>query len=271
MPRTILTGGWLAITASCWITSIPAYAQLSPATWVESITLSYGTTTKEWNGSNTALPEAHTEELKAPGYDVLGSLTYDNPGPPQLVTHQEAVGRTSKGTTQETLWFEFQVVETSTPPIPVSEVPITIYVIGSAEATGRTCFVYDVCNRAEGSVSFLVGKNGERVMEEFMISGDGKKNLVASKSVSTEAGQRFNASLTCQAFVDEGPFTSPRLTATASAYATVIVSDYLISGTESKYSDFFHIEYSPGYWALGNPTPVHPTTWGKIKSLYSGY
>jgi hypothetical protein len=47
------------------------------------------------------------------------------------------------------------------------------------------------------------------------------------------------------------------------------VSDDLIPGTSSKYSDFYEIEYGPGYWALGNPSPINSVTWGKIKSLYS--
>jgi len=57
--------------------------------------------------------------------------------------------------------------------------------------------------------------------------------------------------------------------ATATLLATITMSPGLIPGTDFKYSDYYRIEYSPGYWALGEPTPVAPTTWGRIKSLYS--
>ena len=65
-------------------------------------------------------------------------------------------------------------------------------------------------------------------------------------------------------------FLSPGQWAEATATITpnfAITTD-LIPGTNSKYSNYFEIEYSPGYWALGNPTPVQTSTWGKMKSHY---
>lgn len=42
----------------------------------------------------------------------------------------------------------------------------------------------------------------------------------------------------------------------------------IIPGTTDNFRDFYEVEFSPGYWALGFPTATTPTSWGRIKSLY---
>jgi hypothetical protein len=107
-------------------------------------------------------------------------------------------------------------------------------------------------------------------MDETLGSIGALQSLNASKVVSAVIGEPLNALMTAVTYVMESPLMpTSHLRATASVYPTVTVRYDVIPGTDdSRYSDYFHIEYSPGYWALGNPTPVQTSTWGKIKSQY---
>jgi hypothetical protein len=43
------------------------------------------------------------------------------------------------------------------------------------------------------------------------------------------------------------------------------IVDEVVPAMNGSYRDFFSLEFGPGYFALGNPTPVAPATWGGIK------
>ena len=76
--------------------------------------------------------------------------------------------------------------------------------------------------------------------------------ILASAQITTgDLGATDNAS--AEAFVDP----------------IFVVSSDIIPGTSTRYDEVYEVEFSPGYWALGNPAPVEPSTWGMIKQLYT--
>jgi hypothetical protein len=105
------------------------------------------------------------------------------------------------------------------------------------------------------------------IAQNYAVDMDG---FPVSITFDVPPGEILYASL--QAFVTVGvEQTDPGSwgEANASVQAQLEVSPNPIPGTMAKYSDYFQMEYSPGYSALENSTPVIPTTWGKLKTIYS--
>ena len=264
MPRTFPTGGWLALVV-CLATSSVATAQLSPAQWAESMTLSAGFSQRVWYGSDPSSPEAHSEEFGT----LKGILEYGSAGRPEIIAKESASGTSSgySGTTHGALTTEFRVVETSAPPMSLTYVPITVTAEGYVESAGSGCVDFYVCNQARAIVHFGVWTSGATYEDSTESWVGARENINLTKVVPALVNRVFTMNITANAYVSK--VFGSTVSATADISCAVAVSSDLIPGTESRYSDFFQIEYSPGYWALGNPTPVAPTTWGKIKSLYS--
>jgi len=108
-----------------------------------------------------------------------------------------------------------------------------------------------------------------RKLSEASTTGDtGPILLDATQTVSIQPGVVLDGSISVLAIA--ALFTvSTDIGATASVGPAFEITGDFIPGTESQYRDFFEIEYSPGYWALRDTTPVAPTTWGKLKAFYS--
>ena len=78
----------------------------------------------------------------------------------------------------------------------------------------------------------------------------------------------LNASLIAQASITAFGVDAGGASASAFVDPIIEVADETIPGTSDSYRDHFDIEFGNGYYALGDPTPVEPATWGRIKSLY---
>jgi hypothetical protein len=163
--------------------------------------------------------------------------------------------------------FQFQVLESAMPPVPVTAVPVHIHAQGTADATG------DSTLRAASFSRFTL------ISTALLISWDVSADNVgggAPPSDSFDNDDQLELApdevISGEIFVDAGiGAESPPLVAGSSAEATfdpvIEVADMTIPGTSAKYRDFFTVEFSPGYFALGQ-SPVEQTTWGKIKRLY---
>ena len=271
MFRTIQTGGWLA-GAACLLFAAAASAQLTPATWIETVILGAGDVTQEWDGQNDALPEPLLYTLPSVGSLIEGDLTFGPTGPPfisalakQSMSNYGGGEATSRGR----VTFQLRLIEKSAPPVVVDYVPLRIGVQGSVVVSGN-CSQF--CIGSAGAAIVLMNGDIEvlRKTASANMHGDlGPILLDSNQSISLHPQTVLTGSVIVQAYVGGAPIPGMRAEATAFAGPAFEITSAFIAGTESQYRDFFEIEYSPGYWALGNPTPVTPTTWGRIKSLYS--
>ena len=270
MFRTIQTGGWLAGAAFLLLTA-PASAQLEPTTWTESVTLRLDNTTQNWTGDDPASPEPLTEELVGPKGHVNGTVSYGPAGPPEILVSEEEscqMYTPASGSSSGVVTFSFRVVQTSSPPVDVSYIPILVTVLGSVNASGGGDNIF--ANHASARVSFSLTRSEAEIINEQVSTTNGPAAIDFSKTFSALLDGVFIGRMQCAAGVSKG-LLDPKYKATADAniHPEISLTSAFIPGTESKYADYFAIEFSPGYWALGDPTPVNPTTWGRIKSLYS--
>jgi hypothetical protein len=271
MLRTIQTGGWLA-GAACLLLTASSSAQLEPASWTELVRLYDGPLFyQEWAGQDATSPESLTHSVTSTQYSLESGLTFGPPGPPFITAHSEGTLSTyaygiygNRATAQGTVSFQLRIIEKAPPPVVVEYVPLMIGVHGS---------VVVAPNSYGSAVASLVVMNGNTQVfgksSEANTRGDrGPILLDATQTVSIQPGVVLTGSTSFSALV--ALFTvDANIEATASVGPVFEIASAFIPGTASEYRDFFEIEYSPGYWALENPTPVHTTTWGKIKSLYS--
>jgi hypothetical protein len=276
MPRTILTGGWI-LPVLCL--SLPAIVHADPlpsATWTETMSIHAATVTKEYGGQDAIAPEALSGTLSASQYSLEGDVTFGHSGPPFAIAH--AKGSLTNGggdllhplsygvISESVITFDLMIVPTHVPPVQVENVPFVITSVGSLFATGQCTFCVSA---GTASGSMVVYENDVEVFNKTVsiTSNDGQASMAAADGISLHPGSILHCSLTVLAQM--GVAFSGSGESTASLGPGFEISSAFIPGTEYQYRDFFQIEYSPGYWALGNPTPVNPTTWGRIKSLYS--
>ena len=158
--------------------------------------------------------------------------------------------------------------------VSVMSVPVTIQAQGTATTEGSPSFCdpicfYDVAATAQSTIR--LGESGS-ILNLTVTSTLGSVMPSAFDTTFTYAlapGAIVDGSLEAIAHIGvELGAVEDFAKATAFIDPQFVVSDELIPGTSSKYSDYYEIEYGPGYWALGNPSPVNTTTWGKIKALY---
>ena len=271
---------WMAVAGILLTTH--AYAQsLEPATWEENIALEHAPEVWELSGLDPGTPEAIEDSISVAGFSLSGALTYAPQGPPSFTAF--AYGRRSavqdleqtNASTEGVVTFQFAVRQLAEPPAPVTMVPVSMKAVGSTRVRGSvgqcppSC-ILDADPAAVGS--FRVATDSEtlifRTVTSASFAGSNNLNLLETHQVLPDEivtgaiGVQSTVRMTRTGTDDWGD-------ATASIGVEFAVSSTLIPGTASKFSDFFQIEYSSGYWALGNPTPVTATTWGRLKRLYS--
>jgi hypothetical protein len=172
--------------------------------------------------------------------------------------------------------FQVRVTQTAVPPVSVSAVPVTIYAHGTVRTsgspptgcTGYTCQHYVQTN---ASVSLVLGSDTQQLLNQSIVAGYLGANLAFNQQdihnipPNVMLSGEMNVSSTVEMHnADVGMLAISNVTANCQ----FVLADAHIPGTDVWFSDYFKIEYSPGYWALDDPTPVQPTTWGRIKSQY---
>ena len=277
MPRIIAS---VFAIFFCSATAVQAQS-LTQATWNERIDLRVGDHLLQILGTDPNLPEPLTNSTNEHGYELTGSLTYGPPGPPQVTAHTEGrrdsttqvseAGATADGT----ITFQIRLKEISTPPVSVMSVPVIIQAQGTATTEGSPSFCDPICFYDVSATAYATVRLGEsgslfNLTISSTLGGAPPAAFDTTFTTALAPGAIVDGSMEALAHVGvELGAVEDFAKADAFVDPQFVVSDELIPGTSSKYSDFYEIEYGPGYWALGNPSPVVPTTWGKIKTLYS--
>lgn len=250
-----------------------AQGTLSPALWHENISLEVQTIESEMTsfmGSDQNAPEPRTEQLTGIGYDVTGSVEFGSTESPegtaQVTWDISEAGAALNLTSIVNIDFQVRVIETATPPVSVTEVPVNLM------ATGSVSVEQFFGPRATSSFSFRAIGTSVVISASLDLYGDPD---------STTTTDSFT--------IDETPLIPPDVVvlvsmsaaaqmgtvgtggaATGSATGMVDpiieVADETIPGTTNSYRDFFTVEFSEGYDAQ---TPVRPVTWGQLKQLFN--
>ena len=251
---------------------VPGEAQfdLSPAIWDENISLSVGSTSTSFSGSDLAVPEPHTEDLSGVGYDVTGSVGFGTAGPPEgtaTVTWNVAEGGPSlQLSSSVSIDFQLRVIATGTPPVAVSEVPVRLVATGSGSA--QEIFG----SRATASFRFQAPGTPVLITDTIDVDGNpGSPNpavdaFTIDEMVSLPVDSVVLVGMSATASM--GVVSVPAATtgsATGTIDPVVEVVDETIPGTSSSYREYFLIEFSEGYDAQ---TPVKRATFGELKARY---
>jgi hypothetical protein len=245
---------------------------LADATWIESVIMTSSDGSASQQGVDDAVPEPLTESVTGEGYSLAGGVSFPLTGPPNTnvivsVDHENGLTLIGAGVGCR-INFQFQVVETAGPPVPVTLVPVHIHAQGTAEASGDTTL-----RAASYSQFTLIGESA--LLEFWGVSADNVAGgAPPSDSFANDAqldlvlGEVVSGEMIADASIgSESPGSGTHAQAVATADPVIEVADQIIPGTSSSYRDYFDIEFSPGYYALGQ-SPVRDTTWGKIKRLY---
>jgi hypothetical protein len=245
---------------------------LSPAMWQENISLSSDSAPTTFQGADDFAPESHIEELSGISFNATGSIQFGSGVAPEGTA--EVTWDVSELTTPLNLSsilnidFQARVIETSTPPVAVTEVPVHLVANGSGVA--------DEVFGSRATSQFVFRAIGTEVLVSANLDVDGNSE---SPNPSSDT---FSIDETVMVPVDAVILVS--MTATASmgsvgvppgstGKATGMVDpvieivDEIIPGTSDSYRDYFAVEFSDGY---GAQTPVQRVTFGEIKSRFSG-
>lgn len=249
-----------------------AAAQLQDTHWSETVTVSANEVTNQQIGQDIAVPEAISQNATDGIAGCTGNVTFGPPGPPQGTStvsgFSESNGSDVTGVAVLNISFFAGVVQTSTPDVSVTTVPVSISAAGTAAVsgtwTGAQCF---------SDVTILLGLDdvfvGHAEASSNPLSGlpetDGFDQSVV---VDIPVGGVLNGALIAQASITALGVDSGGANAAAFADPVIEVADQVIPGSSASYRDHFDIEFGAGYYALGNPSPVEPSTWGRIKSMY---
>lgn len=155
------------------------------------------------------------------------------------------------------------------PPVSISMVPMeVITAMGTANASGTTEFSAS----ARAGIILTGSVSGTLVNLEADTSSPGTESAAFNETVSfsIEPDEVVTGNLLASAQIITGDLgASDNASAEAFIDPIIVVSSDIIPGTSTRYDEVYEIEFSPGYWALGNPTPVEASTWGRIKRLYA--
>jgi hypothetical protein len=261
----VLSGPVLTSTASR--TSPP----LENAAWIESVVLTSSDSSLTRDGVDDAVPEPLTASLVGTGYSLDGQVVFPQEGAPNVdvtLGAQHQGGLTLTGSLVGCrIDFQFRVLESATPPVPVTTVPVHIHAQGTADATG------DSTLRAASFSRFTLISIA--LLESWDVSADNVGGG-APPSDSFDNDDQLELApdevVSGEIFVDasigaESPTEGTASTAEATFDPVIEIADMTIPGTTASYRDYFTVEFSPGYFALGQ-VPVERTTWGQIKRLY---
>ncbi len=265
-PTLLLMAAGLVLLAG----RVEAQFPLSSTLWEENISLTVGPSTAGFQGSDSAIPESHTEELSGIGYAVAGSVGFGSAGPPEgtaEVTWNISEGNTSLNLSSiVSIDFQFRVVETATPPVSVTDVPVHLLATGGGAV--RNVFG----SRATSSFRFQAVGAGILITSSLDVNGDSGTSDPATDAFTidqtpaipvdtvTLVGMSASASMLN---VSVGAVATG--TATGTIDPVIEIADELIPGTSSSYRDFFAIEFSDGYDAQ---TPVERITFGELKRRF---
>ena len=250
----------ILVAVTMFVLAPVASAQLSDTQWQEATQVQRDNQSDVDAGAPFA-PVNTSSSLQG----VSATVAYpDTPSPPSVTStvSGSANGDVVIAWAFASVTFQFQLNEIMAPVVSITSVPMSVTAMGTASATGTVEFSatarasLDLFSQMIGSLVMLEA-DGTSFFDEtvaFAIDPDEVVTgvILASAQITTgDLGATDNAS--AEAFVDP----------------IFVVSSDIIPGTSTRYDEVYEVEFSPGYWALGNPTPVEPSTWGRIKQLYT--
>jgi hypothetical protein len=251
---------------------VEAQFPLSPALWDENISLlvqTLETNSSSFMGSDPEVPEPHLEELSGTGYNVSGSVAFPSgnfpEGTAEVTWDIGELGAALQLSSSVGIDFQVRVVETATPPVSVTEVPVHL------QASGSASVVQFFGPRATSFFRFQAPTTLVLITRNLDLYGDPD---------STKTTDSFT--------IDETPLIPPDLVVLVSMSATasmgtvstggaasgsatgmidpvIEISDETIPGTSDSYRDYYVLELSDG---VTSPVPVQRVTFGKLKQMF---
>jgi hypothetical protein len=250
-----------------------APAQPAPATWTEQVGWSNDLDSGLGAGPVDAEAEPVSIQAGGPLWNAESHVTFRSPGPPQaaLVSNlyhatSELDGVMSWG--QVSVTYEFEIVETGSPPPGVIWIPFRVRAEGSVSATPDDSWasahaVFDLVSSEHAGIYFA---------EIFEVSDSNpvSDSFSFDQEVNGELGEIFHVNLILQT---ETYTLNPVLTASGEAEAEVEtvaieISDAEIQGTGETFREHFGFLFCDGYWELGEPAASQRLSWGRVKALY---
>jgi len=278
---------WLGGLAGCLVCVGLAAAQGSPSptTWTEQLSLSASDSAWGGFGTDDLAPEDILEGVGKDGASAAGYVVFGAPQPAACSSVQEIGPRgavlitaavlagvpvdASAGLTAE---FQFRIVQTSDPPVPVAEVPVTAEVCGTVETGGDPSLVATsyasiaIWHFVQGFPTYyLVNATANADINpatEFPTSDSFQFQRTEPFPVGAILDGRLVTGVSCYSPLN--PTEAGQATTQAFVDPVIEVADQTIPGSSAGYRDHFAIEFGAGYYAL-DPTPVEPTTWGRLK------
>ena len=273
-PRAAVIGS--IVLALAGLLDSAATQPLNATQWFESLSIDAGSQPGGSVGIDDSQPEPLAGSLTSANWNIEGDIVFGPPGPPHATTHVNGSYQSGLifigATGYVMISFEFRVAAASAPPVPVTMVPMRVQSQGRAEVTGDVDFFasalafLDLWSAAGPLVSLEARATND--------PGDNNPNLDSfneTRSFSAPANAVLSGSMVATATI-QAEVPPAGIAATGEAFIDPIieVSDDLIPGTSTRYSDVFEVEFSDGYFAQGDPTPVAPTSWSRVKSAYLG-
>jgi len=284
---------WIGCLAGCLVCGLAA-AQGTPSvtTWQEQLYLSASDSIWGGSGTDNLVPEDLLEGLGKDGSGLAGYVVFHNaPFPPEcgsiapeygphgtaLLSASVVPGVPLDGLAGFTIEFQFRIVQTSAPTVEVTEVPVQAEVCGTVEAGGNYPALI-----ASSYGSIAIWHFVEGFPTSYLINAGLNASINPSSGFPTVDSfhfQRFefypvDAILDGRMVTGVSCYSVANPTESGSASSNVFVdpvievADQTIPGTSESYRDHFALEFGAGYYALGEPTPVVPTTWGNLKTRY---
>ena len=262
------------LTAAMLVLAGGAQAQLAPTFWSENISLDVQAGIDNQNtsfmGADMEAPESHTEQLTGNDFEVTGSVLFGTTAVPegtaQVTWDISPVGASLNLSSILNIDFQARVIETATPPVSVSEVPVRIV------SNGSVAVEQFFGPRATSSFQFRVLTTTVLVTGNLDLYGD-PESTTTTDSFSIDQVEMVPpnlvalVSMTATASMGTvGTGGAATGAATAMIDPIIEVADQTIPGTSDSYRDYYTIEFSPGYDAQ---TPVKKTTFGQIKRRYT--
>jgi len=260
----------VAVCAGILFFAAPTGAQdpLGPTFWMETLSLDLADQSKQISGASALSPEEISDFLEGDGCLISGSVVFASSGPPAGMTALPADDLQGAcdalyGRAAVHIEFEFRVNQTAAPPVSVSRVPVMVHSRGIAGVNGRGLY-------AEATVSFQIGFHPFPSVQH-MAEADTLNRMASfneSDRLNLVPGQVESVRMIGESEVAATSSPGASASPSASIDHDIEIADELIPGTSNLYSEFFELEFSSGYWALGPPAPVAPNRWGQIKKLY---
>jgi hypothetical protein len=267
-----LVGGGLVLSAPVFTSAASrTSSSLENASWLESVALTSSDSSLSRDGVDDAVPEPLTASVTGVGYSQDGQVVFPQRGAPNVAVTLGAQHESGLALIGSLVGcrinFQFRVLESAIPPVPVTAVPVHIHAQGTADAAG------DSTLRAASFSRFTL------ISTALLVSWDVSADNVGGGAPPSDAFDNDDQLelapdevVSGEIFVDasvgaESPPAGTASSAQATFDPAIEVADMTIPGTSAAFRDYFTVEFSPGYFALGQ-TPVEQTTWGKIKRLY---